>query len=201
MPLAISANFRLPQSRAFVNVRGVPEQDANLESSQPQTPPANELAWFVAHSRPRCEKKIVQFCEREGLSSTLPLIKTVRKYRGKSVTFEKPLFPGYVFLRLKSEHAMRVAQDDYVANLLTVVDQELFTHQLGDILTALDSDVPVQLEPRIGTGCRVRIKTGPLRGMEGWVEQRKGVSVVLLRLDFIGQAAAVKIEANELELL
>jgi hypothetical protein len=32
------------------------------------------------------------------------------------------------------------------------------------------------------------------------VEHRYGVNTVLLRLDFIGQAAAVKMEATELEL-
>jgi hypothetical protein len=46
---------------------------------------------------------------------------------------------------------------------------------------------------------RVRIKSGPLQGIEGWVEERYGMSTVLLRLDFISQAAAIKVEANHLE--
>ena len=48
---------------------------------------------------------------------------------------------------------------------------------------------------------RVRIKAGPLQGIEGWVEERYGLSTVLLRLDFISQAAAVKVEADTLELI
>jgi hypothetical protein len=43
---------------------------------------------------------------------------------------------------------------------------------------------------------RVKVKSGPLRGLEGWVEQRYGMTTVLLRLDFIGQAAAVKLQAD-----
>jgi hypothetical protein len=35
--------------------------------------------------------------------------------------------------------------------------------------------------------------------MEAWVEERYGSSVVLLRLDFIGQAAAVKVDVGDLE--
>jgi len=57
----------------------------------------------------------------------------------------------------------------------------------------------VQLAPTIGEGMRVRIKAGPLEGVEGWVEERYGMSTVLLRLDFISQAAAVKVEAHQLE--
>jgi hypothetical protein len=38
-----------------------------------------------------------------------------------------------------------------------------------------------------------------LRGIEGWVEKRHGPDVILLRLDFINQAAAVQVEAGLLE--
>jgi transcription antitermination factor NusG len=65
----------------------------------------------------------------------------------------------------------------------------------------LDQDVEIYLAPQIGTGCRVKVRSGPLRGVEGWVEKRYGPSTVLLRLDFIGQAAAVKLQADELELI
>lgn len=37
--------------------------------------------------------------------------------------------------------------------------------------------------------------------MEAWVEERYGMNTVLLRLDFIGQAAAVKVQATDLELI
>ncbi|MHB8521264.1 MAG: transcription termination/antitermination NusG family protein [Limisphaerales bacterium] len=159
-----------------------------------------EPLWCVAHTRPRCEKKLAQYCEREGFAVTLPCYRSVRKYRGKKVVFFKPLFPGYVFLQLSSSQRPKVYQSDYVANLLEVTDQALFANQLRDILLALDTGLEVRLAPEIKAGCRVRIKSGPLRGVEGWVERRSGTVQVLLRLDFISQAAAVKIEADELEL-
>ena len=159
-----------------------------------ETPP-----WAVAHTKPRCEKKLKQHCEREGVAVTLPLVQTAHKYRGKTVVFEKPLFPGYAFLRLPQEQRRIPLQSDYVANLLEVFDQELFGRQLNEILVALESGHEVRLAPAIGKGMRVNIKAGPLRGMEAWVEERYGPSVVLLRLDFIGQAAAVKLDVTDLE--
>ncbi len=161
----------------------------------------SELLWFVAHTRPRCEKKLVQYCGREGIATTLPTYRAVHKYRGKVVTFHKPLFPGYVFLQMVPLKRQIVYQSDHVANLLDVFDQDQFVRQLSDILRALETDLEIRLAPAIGAGSRVCIKTGPLAGMEGWVEKRYGKSTVLLRLDFIGQAAAVKVEAYELELI
>lgn len=157
--------------------------------------------WFVAHTRPRCEKKLAGYCFREGLASTLPCYKSVRKYRGKTVTFHKPLFPGYVFLQLTAPQRQKAYQSDHVANLLEVTDQATFAQQLADILVALEQDLDIRLAPEIGQGSKVRITYGPLRGMEGWVERRYGTTTVLLRLDFIGQAAAVTVGADQVQLV
>ena len=159
----------------------------------------SELRWFVAHTRPRREKKLAEQCQRKGIAATLPCYSSAHKYRGKTVVFQKPLFPGYVFLRLEPEQRDFALQNDSVANLLDVFDQQTFEQQLQDILLALEAKVGVRLVPSIGAGTRVRIKTGPLQGLEGWVEERYGMTTVLLRLDFINQAAAVKIDANSLD--
>jgi transcription antitermination factor NusG len=160
---------------------------------------SEELAWYVAHTRPRCEKKLAKYCEREGFSVTLPLYKSVKKYPGKVVTFEKPLFSNYLFLRLLPHQRKKVYQSDYVANLLDVPDQETFEHQLNDILLALETDYEILALPHISSGKHVRIKSGVLRGMEGYVEERQGKFIVLLRLDFIAQSAGVKVDAADLE--
>lgn len=171
------------------------DQSSNLEQA------GQPVLWFVAHTRPRCEKKLTEFCAREHFQATLPVIRSVKKYRGKTVVFEKPLFPGYVFLQLALPQRQKVYQSDYVANLLDVVAQDEFEAQLNDILMAVESEVDVYLAPTIKAGTKVRIKSGPLRGCEGFVENRVGVVEVFLRLDFIGQAAAVRVDASELELI
>lgn len=157
-----------------------------------------QLRWFVAHTKPRREKKLVQYCQRQAISATLPTYNSAHKYRGKTVVFQKPLFPGYVFLQLEPRQKDSVRQNDHVANLLEVFDQETFCRQLEDILLALETDLEVRLAPAIGEGMRVCIKSGPLQGLEGWVEHRYGTTTVLLRLNFINQAAAVKIDADQL---
>ena len=97
---------------------------------------------------------------------------------------------------MRPDRKASVHQSDHVANLLDVYDQEIFSQQLNDILLALDSDLEVRLAPSIGEGMRVTIKSGPLQGLEGWVESRYGPTTVLLRLNFINEAAAVKIDAD-----
>ena len=157
--------------------------------------------WFVAHVKPRCEKKLVEYGEVYGFKSTLPTYKSVKKYSSKEVVFRKPFFSGYVFLFINDETRKIAMQSNFVANMLHVVDQQLFEQQLNDILFALNQEITIRLEPIIEVGARVMIKSGPLQGQEGWVDERFGMTTVLLRLDFIGQAAAIEVSSDLLELI
>jgi hypothetical protein len=121
----------------------------------------NGLSWFVAHTRPRCEKKFVQNCARDGLQTTLPCYRSVHRYRGKTVAFDKPLFPGYAFLFMELGRRQYVFQNQHVANLLEVFEQALFVRQLEDVMRALAAEVEIRLAPQIGPGRSVRIKGGP----------------------------------------
>jgi transcription antitermination factor NusG len=174
-----------------------PQHTGKTEDAKNQS----ELLWFVAHTRPRCEKKLKKYIDREGFHTVLPTVKNIHKYRGKTVSFNKPLFPGYLFLQINQIIRQKVYQSDYVANLLTIPDQKEFDEQLSEILSAIETGIELQLAPEIGAGKRVIVRSGPMRGVEGWVEQRYGMSTVLLRLDFIGQAAAMTMDADTLELV
>ena len=85
--------------------------------------------------------------------------------------------------------------------MLHVVEQQLFEQQLNDILFALNQEITIRLEPIIEVGARVMIKSGPLQGQEGWVDERFGMTTVLLRLDFIGQVAAIEVSSDLLDLI
>lgn len=190
-----------PAGRPGVGVIGLTMSWCDMDETVHSSQAGGDLGtrWFVAHTKPRCEKKLVDFCSREKLLSTLPCYQSVRKYRGKVVVFRKPLFPGYVFLQIAPQLRTSVQQNDYVANLLDVPDQLTLENQLREILHALESGLEVRLAPTIGEGMCVRVKSGPLRGVEGFVEKRYGLDTVLLRLDFISQAAAIRLDADLLE--
>src|SRR5579863_5900628 len=116
-----------------------------------------EPLWYAAHTLPRREKKLLQFCEREKLDACLPCYESAHKYRGKTVVFRKPLFPGYVFLQIPSDKRRVVLQSDHLANLLEISDQGLFIRQLDEVMRALETNLEIRLAPTIGEGMRVKI--------------------------------------------
>ena len=120
----------------------------------------------MAHTRPRCEKKLAAFCENEGIFHQLPLFRSPKSYRGKNLVFLKPLFPGYLFLRPAPGHIPLLRQNRYLANLLHPPDQNEFAAQLGAILLALEADREVGWPLTSSKGQRV---PAVLRGLcAGW---------------------------------
>jgi len=159
------------------------------------------LPWYVAHTRPRCEKKLFHYCNREAIHARLPCFKSIKRYGRKTVEFVKPLFPGYLFFRASAERARSVLLSDYTANLLEVFDQNVFERQLKDIMVALDSGCAILGAMDLSPGKEVRITEGPLAGMTGRVEHVSEQTAVLIRLDFLGRGAALVVDGACLEIL
>jgi transcription antitermination factor NusG len=53
--------------------------------------------------------------------------------------------------------------------------------------------------PYLQTGVRVRVRTGPLRGVEGVVEVKPRVDRLVLQVHALGQAASLEIDPAEVE--
>jgi len=157
--------------------------------------PDGERAWVVLHSRPRCEKKAADHCERNKLAWYLPLRKKIHRYGSRERSFWSPLFPGYVFCVVTPAQKSEVRQNRYVANLLDVVDQEILVEQLRQINHALTVGEVVEVMPYIEAGRRVRVTGGAMKGLEGIVSRVKGKTRVIINVDMIRQSVAVEVDS------
>jgi transcription antitermination factor NusG len=163
------------------------------DETQPQP------SWLVVHTLSRAEKRFAEWAMREGFRVELPTYGSVKRYRGKVVRFEKVLFPGYVFVCAETREGARIQQNRHAARVLVPPDMGEFGRQLGEILTAIASGLEIRPASGVQPGTRVKICGGPLRGMEGLVERLEAPLSVVLRLDFISEAASVRLDATDVE--
>ncbi|WP_103071079.1 UpxY family transcription antiterminator [Aquimarina sediminis] len=61
-----------------------------------------KTGWYVLYVRSRHEKKVEKLLEENELESFLPMIETIRKWSDRKKIILKPLFPSYVFVKVKS---------------------------------------------------------------------------------------------------
>lgn len=162
--------------------------------------PADE-AWFVCHTKPRCEKKFAALLAAERFEHYLALVGSVRKYRQQTKRFTKPLFPGYVFARVPLERKARIFQQDLLARVITITDEPRFLRQLDDVKAIVASGYELSLLPLLTRGRRVKIVGGPLHGLEGFVDDPSNPGGVVLSVDVLQQGLLVKLPAENLQVL
>jgi len=164
-------------------------------------PTAEEAAWFVCHTKPRCEKKFAALLERETFPHSLPLVATERRYGNRIRRFTKPLFPSYVFARIDEPRRNRVFQQDLLVRLIHVDDEARFLAQLATIESLVASGLEATLHPLLRHGARVRIVSGPLKGVEGMIEDPRSPKGVVISMDVLQQGVLVAVPLADIKLL
>jgi transcription antitermination factor NusG len=131
----------------------------------------------------------------------LPLYSVTRRWKNRTtVKLELPLFAGYVFVRIARAESARVLS---VPNVLFIVgnghealplpDEDIETLRSGLHLRRVDP------YPYTKIGARVRIRSGPLAGLQGIVIRKDDQLRVVLSLDLMRKSIAVHVSADELE--
>jgi transcription antitermination factor NusG len=157
--------------------------------------------WFAAYTSSRHEKRVaLHFAERE-IEAFLPLYATRHRWKNRcEVMVELPLFPNYVFVRMAARERVRILE---VPGVLALVGAGRTPAPLPDFeIETLRSGVGqrrVEPHPYLVIGERVRIKAGPMTGMEGVLVRKKNNFRVVLALDVIMRSVAVEVDAEDLE--
>jgi len=160
-----------------------------------------EPRWFVCHTKPRCEKKFADLAAREKFAHYLPLIQSVRNYEGRRRTFTKPLFPGYVFVRLEPERKTRIYQQDLLVRALVIENEAQFLQQIEDVKAICASGLEAAVHPLMHKGTHVKVIGGPLHGLEGYVDDPVNPRGIVVSVDVLQQGLLVRLPLDHLQLL
>lgn len=66
---------------------------------------ANDNGWLIIRTNPRCERRVVYGLSDLGIRCYLPCEVKWKRSRLKKVRVKEPLFPGYLFVGLRTNHA------------------------------------------------------------------------------------------------
>ncbi|MFT3781146.1 MAG: transcription termination/antitermination NusG family protein [Nibricoccus sp.] len=160
-----------------------------------------EANWLVCHTKPRCEKKFAALMNAENFEHYLPLIESVRRYSKEIKRFTKPLFPGYVFAKIPLVLKSRIYQQDLLARAIPVDDEALLLRQLEDVRAIVSSGFTLSLFPMIKRGARAKVIGGPLRGLEGVIDDPANPNGIVICVDVLQQGLLVKVPLTDLEAL
>jgi len=162
-------------------------------------------AWFAAWTRSRCEHKVHEGLQRKGVEAFLPAVRHASRRHDRRKVLERPLFPGYVFLRFQPapDAYLRAAATDGLVRILgdrwdclhPIPDEEI--NAVRRVVSTCEHAGPV---PWLRRGERVRITAGALQGLEGLVEDWRGNRArFVVSIELLQRSVAVEVASALLE--
>lgn len=155
--------------------------------------------WYVLHVKPRTEKKAVEWLRFYRLWHYLPLYVKVVKVQRRKVKRQLPLFPGYLFARLNADERLLMLKTNLIVRPIAIPRPRETIHELRQIARAGKSGRELRVVAKFDAGDMVKIKTGPLRGIEGYVKKDTGGNTIVLNVDILGQAVELSISPEDCE--
>ncbi|NLX99491.1 MAG: antitermination protein NusG [Rhodopirellula sp.] len=174
-------------------------EDADQCSEVVPAPTGRPRQWWVIYTKARQEKALARCLFDSGIPFYLPLVPRNAIYHRHRVTSTSPLFTGYLFLCGTEEQRLVALATKRISQILSVDDPERLRRDLRQIQRLIAANAPLTIESRLASGARVRVKHGPLVGLEGTVLVRRGQTRLLVSVDFLQQGASVEIDDFLLE--
>lgn len=158
-------------------------------------------AWFAVYVMSRHEKRVAQHLQVRQIEHFLPLHEVQRRWKdGSRQTVHFPLFPNYLFVRITRKKRPSVLE---VPGVCSIVGGGEESSRVPDSYMQFLSErlAEGKIEPHgdLIRGERVRIKSGPMEGVEGVLERRKGGCRVVVTLELIKRNMAVEFDIADLE--
>lgn len=162
--------------------------------------PAN---WYALYTAPRHEKLVVDQINRQGFECFLPLYRSVRRWKDRRKELAMVLFPGYVFVQMALQNRLRVLQLPGVVRLVSFNGQPaaLPDLEIDSLRTHLSNAGMIEPHPYLSVGQRVRVCSGPLRGLEGIILRTKDRCRIVLSIHLIMRSVAVEVGEGDLEFI
>jgi transcription antitermination factor NusG len=158
--------------------------------------------WHVLHVAPNHEKKVAIHLLHRSVEHFLPVYSERSRWSDRNVTLERPLFPGYIFVRFARESRRAVISLPGALKVLgkggsDVVD----AGEIERIRTALASNYILRPHPAVSLGTRVRVCNGIFAGMEGMVVELRSSCKVVISMSAVKQCYSLETEMRNIEIL
>jgi transcription antitermination factor NusG len=154
--------------------------------------------WHAIYVNSRAEKKVGDALLAKKIEAYVPLVKTMKQWSDRKKMVELPLLNGYVFVKISNTESDKVLQTRGVVN---------FVRSEGKIATIRGVEIDrlkqlvelgYQLEvstinKKYSKGDKVKISSGALKGIEGYVVNGTEKKQIEVLLESIGQCIRVKL--------
>jgi transcription antitermination factor NusG len=160
-------------------------------------------SWHALYTKHQHEKTVARVLTIKGFETLLPLYQTAHRWKDRTKVLSMPLFPCYVFLKGGLERRLDVMTTPGIFAVLSNAGKPatIPIAEIDAIRRAVESGANVEPHPFLKCGQWVRVKCGPLAGIQGILTRKKSLYRLVLSVEMLGKAAAVEVDSSLVERL
>jgi transcription antitermination factor NusG len=157
--------------------------------------------WYAVYTCANHERSVSDQFVSRGVEHFLPQYESVRRWKDRKVRLRLPLFPGYVFVHLALQNRLRILQVPGVVRLVGFDGHPVAVPEEEVTRVRRFLNEGFQLEPHryLQAGRRVRVKAGPLAGIEGIFLRARNKCRIVISMDLIMRSIAVEVDRADVE--
>ena len=158
--------------------------------------------WIAIYTKSRHEQIVVNELSKKGIESFCPMFKERRQWSDRKKWVHFPLFRSYVFARIHLKENIFVLQTIGVnkivkfQNKISIIPDQV----INDIKNIVDGGYKIQQVDYFIKGDEVSVVSGPLKGINGIIQDLKGDSRLIMKVEAIRQAFSIEISSEQLKL-
>ena len=158
--------------------------------------------WYALRSKQRKEEAAWKQALAQGFEAFYPRLRVVPvNPRSRRLV---PYFPGYLFVHIcnRKDAFLPILKTPGVVKFLSSrpgPPDPVPDSQIASLKNLVAAGKDIEPYPYLQEGRRVRIKWGPLTGVEGILVEKRGQHMLVLSIDILQQGASVRIDAADVE--
>ena len=160
--------------------------------------------WYVIQFKPNSHRLAERNLHRQGFETFLPMQKITRRKASRFVGDLKPLFPGYMFVRVNCELApWRVINSTIGVSRLVSFEgtpKPLPVQLISGLMLRCDASGTLLPPESLSAGDSVEMLTGPFANFIATVDTIDPKQRIWVLLDFMAQKTRMQVSADQLQL-
>jgi len=157
--------------------------------------------WHALYTRHQHENVVAQALSGKGFEVFLPQYRAVHRWKDRQKEMLLPLFPNYVFIRGGLDRMLSIVTTPGVHSLVSwgARPADIPAEEIETVRRLVESPLQVEPHPFLKCGDLVRIKSGPLEGIEGILVRKTRGFRLVLSVEMLSRSAAVEVDVNMVE--
>jgi len=157
--------------------------------------------WYALYTRHQHEKTVADILSAKGFEVFLPLYSAAHQWKDRVKRLSLPLFPCYVFIRASLDRRLPIVTTPGVYAFVGVEGRaaRIPDAEIDAVHRTMDSLLHVEPHPFLRSGDWVRVKSGPLEGIEGILVRKTNRFRLVLSVEMLEKSVALEVDPSIVE--